>query len=80
MNKVEVNPTDVLPGTLIYVVQKGLQYMEVEAAIQEVLTRLCADVEDRVTFTDYLLSFFFYSNLYLCVVAYTLGRFGVGSN
>eukprot|EP01125_Pyxidicula_operculata_P005311 TRINITY_DN1908_c0_g1_i2.p1 TRINITY_DN1908_c0_g1~~TRINITY_DN1908_c0_g1_i2.p1 ORF type:complete len:867 (+),score=216.17 TRINITY_DN1908_c0_g1_i2:52-2652(+) len=29
------NPSEVLPGTLVYIVQKGLQFMEVEATIQE---------------------------------------------
>jgi len=35
VNKMDVNPNDVLPGTLIYVVQKGLQFMEVEASVQD---------------------------------------------
>jgi len=35
VDRVSVAPSDVLPGTLIYVVQKGLQYLAVESTITE---------------------------------------------
>lgn len=34
VDRLKINPAEVLPGTLIYVVQKGLQYMELEASVQ----------------------------------------------
>lgn len=36
VDRISVAPSDVIPGTLVYVVQKGLQYLEVESTICEV--------------------------------------------
>lgn len=35
VDRISVAPSDVIPGTLVYVVQKGLQYLEVESTICE---------------------------------------------
>jgi len=35
VDRISVAPSEVVPGTLVYVVQKGLQYLEVESTITE---------------------------------------------
>jgi transducin (beta)-like 1 len=48
VDRISVAPSDVIPGTLVYVVQKGLQYLEVESTIGEV------ELNSRFVFRVYL--------------------------
>jgi transducin (beta)-like 1 len=47
VDRISVAPSEVVPGTLVYVVQKGLQYLEVESAIAEDGTEF--ELEDPIS-------------------------------
>jgi len=47
VDRISVAPSEVVPGTLVYIVQKGLQYLEVESTITEDGTEF--ELEDPIS-------------------------------